>query len=74
MSLELSESLTAAASLRLGTATGMNDVFPSRPRRFPALSAVCSQTSCYWCWGSGIWADYGRELCRRLEAILAHDF
>jgi len=35
---------------------------------------LCSQTSCYRYWGSGIWTDYGRELCRRLEAILAHDF
>ena len=35
---------------------------------------LCSQTSCYRYWGSGIWTDYGREICRRLEAILTHDF
>jgi hypothetical protein len=35
---------------------------------------LCSQTSCYRYWGQGIWVDYGREICRRLEAILAHDF
>jgi hypothetical protein len=35
---------------------------------------LCSQTSCYRYWGSGIWTDYGRELCRRLESILTHDF
>jgi hypothetical protein len=35
---------------------------------------LCSQTSCYRYWGSGIWVDYGREICRRLEAILSHDF
>lgn len=35
---------------------------------------LCSQTSCYRYWGSGIWTDYGREICRRLESILAHDF
>jgi hypothetical protein len=35
---------------------------------------LCSQTSCYRYWGQGIWTDYGRELCRRLEAILTHDF
>jgi len=23
--------------------------------------------------GQGIWTDYGKELCRRLEAILTHD-
>lgn len=34
----------------------------------------CSQTSCFRYWGSGLWTDYGREICRRLEAILTHDF
>jgi hypothetical protein len=35
---------------------------------------LCSQTSCYRYWGQGIWTDYGREICRRVEAILSHDF
>ncbi|HNQ73979.1 MAG TPA: glycosyl hydrolase family 57 [Verrucomicrobiota bacterium] len=35
---------------------------------------LCSQTSCYRYWGQGLWTDYGRELCRRAEAILTHDF
>jgi Glycosyl hydrolase family 57 len=35
---------------------------------------LSSQTSCYRYWGQGIWTDYGKEICRRLEAILAHDF
>ncbi len=35
---------------------------------------LCTQTSCYRYWGQGIWVDYGREICRRLEAILTHDF
>ncbi|TAL02501.1 MAG: glycosyl hydrolase family 57 [Verrucomicrobia bacterium] len=35
---------------------------------------LCSQTSCYRYWGQGIWTDYGRELCRRTEAIISHDF
>lgn len=35
---------------------------------------LCTQTSCYRYWGQGIWTDYGRELCRRAEAILTHDF
>jgi len=35
---------------------------------------LCSQTSCYRYWGQGIWTDYGRELCRRAEAIVTHDF
>lgn len=32
------------------------------------------QTSCYRNCGQGLWADYGREICRRLEDILLHDF
>ena len=35
---------------------------------------LCSQTSCYRYWGQGIWTDYGKEICRRLEGILKHDF
>ena len=38
---------------------------------FHLLSA---ETSCYRYWGEGIWTDYGRELCRRADAILANDF
>jgi len=35
---------------------------------------LSGQTSCYRYWGSGIWTDYGRELCRRTTDILKHDF
>jgi hypothetical protein len=35
---------------------------------------LTSETSCYRYWGEGLWTDYGRELCRRTEAILDHDF
>ena len=46
----------------------------SDPRYRNALfHLLCSQTSCYRYWGQGIWTDYGREICRRLEAILTHD-
>jgi hypothetical protein len=47
----------------------------SDPRYRNALfHLLCSQTSCYRYWGQGLWTDYGRELCRRTEAILTHDF
>jgi len=47
----------------------------SDPRYRNALfHLLCSQTSCYRYWGQGIWTDYGKELCRRVEAILDHDF
>lgn len=35
---------------------------------------LTSQTSCYRYWGEGLWADYGREICRRANEILIHDF
>ncbi len=50
-------------------------VSPREPRYRNALyHLLCSQTSCYRYWGQGLWTDYGREICRRLEAILQHDF
>jgi hypothetical protein len=38
------------------------------------MHLLMTQTSCYRYWGSGIWTDYAKELCRRTEAILRHDF
>jgi hypothetical protein len=35
---------------------------------------LTTQTSCYRYWGSGIWTDYARELCRRTSEILKNDF
>jgi len=35
---------------------------------------LSSQTSCYRYWGEGLWTDYGRELCRRVDNILDYDF
>jgi len=35
---------------------------------------LTSQTSCYRYWGQGVWTDYGRELCRRVEAIVDNDY
>jgi hypothetical protein len=47
----------------------------SDPRYRNALfHLLCSQTSCYRYWGEGTWTDYGKELCRRVEQILEHDF
>jgi hypothetical protein len=51
------------------------DVATSEHRyRNALLHLLASQTSCYRYWGQGIWTDYGREICRRAEAILKHDF
>jgi len=47
----------------------------SDPRYRNALFyLLTSETSCYRYWGEGMWTDYGRELCRRTEAIIDHDF
>jgi Glycosyl hydrolase family 57 len=35
---------------------------------------LASQTSCYRYWGQGLWVEYGREICRRANDILTHDF
>ncbi len=35
---------------------------------------LSSQTSCYRYWGQGLWTDYGREICRRVDAIIDNDF
>ena len=35
---------------------------------------LITQTSCFRYWGTGVWTDYARELCRRATAILDHDF
>ena len=35
---------------------------------------LAAETSCYRYWGEGIWTDYGRELCRRADTIVTHDF
>jgi hypothetical protein len=35
---------------------------------------LSSQTSCYRYWGEGVWTDYGKEICRRVDDILNYDF
>ncbi|MEJ2643728.1 MAG: glycosyl hydrolase family 57 [Gammaproteobacteria bacterium] len=50
-------------------------VSSNEPRYRNALfHLMASQTSCYRYWGEGLWTDYGREICRRAEQILVHDF
>ncbi|HWP01715.1 MAG TPA: glycosyl hydrolase family 57 [Methylococcus sp.] len=48
---------------------------PDDPRyRKVLFHLLTTQTSCYRYWGQGLWTEYGRELCRRTRAILAHEF
>jgi hypothetical protein len=38
------------------------------------LHHLLLQTSCFRYWGQGAWTDYAREIYRRGQAILTHDF
>jgi hypothetical protein len=42
-----------------------------RIHRAALFHLLCAQTSCFRYWGEGTWADYGRELCRRVAVVLA---
>jgi len=47
----------------------------SDPRYRNALFyLLLTETSCFRYWGSGLWTDYARELCRRTNRILEDDF
>lgn len=66
--------LEAASSHFYRTAT-LSGAAPSERRYRNALFHLLSaETSCYRYWGEGLWTDYGRELCRRTDEILNHDF
>jgi hypothetical protein len=60
-----------AASTRFAERILDRGVRSSDPRYRQALfHLLAAQTSCYRYWGTGIWTDYGRELCRRTMQIL----
>jgi hypothetical protein len=35
---------------------------------------MAAETSCYRYWGQGVWVDYGREICRRTDEIIANEY
>ncbi|RPJ27936.1 MAG: glycosyl hydrolase family 57, partial [Planctomycetaceae bacterium] len=60
-----------AASAMFNERVLRRGISPSDPRYRNALyHLLMSQTSCYRYWGEGLWADRGRELCRRTMDIL----
>lgn len=64
-----------AASAHFNRKVLVPGVSPDDPRYRNALfHLMASQTSCYRYWGQGLWTDYGREICRRVNAILDRDF
>jgi hypothetical protein len=65
--------MEAASALFSEKALGR--VSTSDPRFRNALFyLLLTQTSCYRYWGTGVWTDYARELCRRTIDILNCDF
>lgn len=66
--MEAASALFYERVLKAGTAT-------DDPRYRNALfHLMASQTSCYRYWGQGLWTEYGREICRRVEDIIHYDF
>ena len=62
------------ASVGFAAKLGDGQLPTSDPRYRNALfHLLTAQTSCYRYWGTGLWTDYGRELCRRTTEILKHD-
>jgi hypothetical protein len=56
------------------TIDGKNIDRNGKPYRNALFHLLSAETSCFRYWGQGHWVDYGRELCRRGEEILKHDF
>ncbi len=63
-----------ASSLFYQKAMGSGIATSDRRYRNALYYLLTSQTSCYRYWGSGVWVDYGKELCRRAQNILEYDF
>lgn len=63
------------ASARFYT-TAIERQVPTSEHRYrnALLHLLSSQTSCYRYWGQGLWTDYGKEICRRVDDILKYDF
>jgi hypothetical protein len=62
-----------ASSAEFDRVTNKSRMTTGDPRYRNALfHLLASQTSCYRYWGQGQWTEYGREICRRTEAILSH--
>jgi len=45
-----------------------------RAYRNALFHLLAAETSCFRYWGQGFWTENGRELCRRGQEVLAHDF
>jgi hypothetical protein len=54
---------------------GREDLQTNEDRYRNALfHLLAAETSCYRYWGQGVWTEYGREICRRADEIITHDY
>ena len=65
--------MEAASALFARKALGKAATSEARYRN-ALFHLLTTQTSCYRYWGTGLWTEYARELCRRTTEILASDF
>jgi hypothetical protein len=65
------EKMSSAFNEKVLATKAKTDEDRYRKALFHLLSA---ETSCYRYWGQGLWTDYGRELCRRADEIIANDY
>jgi len=65
------EKMSSAFNEKVLAKKAKSDEDRYRNALFHLLSA---ETSCYRYWGQGLWTDYGRELCRRAEEIVANEY
>jgi hypothetical protein len=65
--------MEAASALFARKALGKAATSEARYRN-ALFHLLTTQTSCYRYWGTGLWTDYARELCRRTSDILTNDF
>ncbi|MDP2981072.1 MAG: glycosyl hydrolase family 57 [Candidatus Omnitrophota bacterium] len=62
--------LSAAFHKKFDKETGRGQACLSPTYKKALLYLLLSQTSCFRYWGTGVWTDYAKEICRRgMEAI-----
>lgn len=65
------EKMSSAFNEKVLAKNAKTDEDRYRKALFHLLSA---ETSCYRYWGQGLWTDYGRELCRRADEVIANEY
>jgi hypothetical protein len=62
--------LSAAFHKKFNNEEGRGRSRPSPTYKEALFYLLLSQTSCFRYWGTGVWTDYAKEICRRgMEAL-----